>query len=346
MDTRASLRAWLLLPLIAGGALSAPAQKDNLTAVFLKDNNVYTIGASGEPKQLTSDGIRKGVPLWSGDGTKIAFLREIDEKVALDNLIVIDSQTGKQLADIRICPVLPNVGYAVNRIDGIEWLTNNTIAATGSLNPSTAQTFVFDIRTGQGVMDYIDDDAGAVFSPDGEHAACLRGSQHFLPDADRRPELWIDGRRAFPGQGAHAVLLSKPAWSEDSTSVAFVAENYRSKRRSLVVCGLKSACDSVPLSTEHPDPDDRFEVEWRQGRVYLTFPEEQLPGQPEAKTWSWKRGEARPVPSTLPKSSRDIADHLTAGLQDRVIALDGKDADFWCSNCALAKLNLLPYRKR
>jgi Tol biopolymer transport system component len=54
------------------------------------------IRADGKPQLLTNDGIPKGNPLWSENGTKITFERQSDETVALDNLIVMDpvSTTG------------------------------------------------------------------------------------------------------------------------------------------------------------------------------------------------------------------------------------------------------------
>src|SRR5271170_2298749 len=77
----------------------------DLKAVYYKDGDLFTIGVDGEPRQLTHDGIPKYDLLWSKDGTKIAFRRKIDHAVAIDNLVVIDSETGQTLSDILIGPV-------------------------------------------------------------------------------------------------------------------------------------------------------------------------------------------------------------------------------------------------
>ena len=178
----------LLLTLAANVGHSF-AQGAGIKAVYYKDGDLFTIGVDGEPRQLTHDGIPKDAQVWSKDGTKIAFLRKIDHAVAIDNLVVIDSETGRTLSDILIGPVSSGEGYVFDYIEQIQWLTADTIAAAGSVNPLTDDTLVFDARTGKELADYIDDDGGAVFSPDGEHAAAETGAPHWTPDSERAPEL-------------------------------------------------------------------------------------------------------------------------------------------------------------
>jgi hypothetical protein len=109
--------------------------------------------------------------------SRLAFLRDIDEKVAIGNVIVIDPETGKTLADVRICPTVPDEMYDVTYIDVIEWLTEDKISASGSINPSTDQAFVYDIKTGKELMDYPDDagGGGGLFS---ERRALLHSEWH------------------------------------------------------------------------------------------------------------------------------------------------------------------------
>lgn len=190
------------------GLYGALAQDAGVKAAYVKDNEIFTLASNGKPQQLTFDSNPKYYPLWSKDGTKLAFLREVDPGIALGNLIIIDPQTGDVLSNILVCPRTPGVVYAVHSIDGIEWLTNDKIAATGLVNPSTRQTFVYSLQTGKELVDYPDDGGGAAFSPDGEHAASLDGMQHWLPASEQEPELDIDNRRVYPAQGAHVYILS------------------------------------------------------------------------------------------------------------------------------------------
>jgi hypothetical protein len=332
------------------------AQTAAIKAVYRKGNNLFTIGADGQPKPLTDDSLSKGNPLWSKDGTKVAFQREIDKAIALDNLIVVDVETGKTLADIRICTVSPEVGCDVRYIEGIEWLTEEKIAAKGSINPSTVHTFVYDLKTGKEIADYLDDDGRTVFSPDGEHAADQTGKPHFTPESGAEPELDIDYLRVYPAKGIHVRLLSKPAWSEDSAKVAVVAEDYQSKQRSIVVCGLKGDCQSTALSTVKPDPDDRFRIQWKDGRVYVTFPEVLLAwehGTVHETTWSLQPGDAnavasapqpdmKPNPYDTPLSFQNKIQKLggdaSLNLLKQIQKLGGVEPDLWCQDCALAKL--------
>jgi hypothetical protein len=331
----------LLMALAVSGEFAA-AQSAAVKAVFRKGNDLFTMGADGRAQQLTKDGISKGYALWSKDGTKIAFLRRIDQTIALDNLIVVGAKSGQVLADIRICPVSPTEAYSVSDIRGIEWLTEDKIAAVGSVNPSTAQTFVYDIRTGRELADYTDDEGGAVFSPDGEHAASLNGSPHWTPDSETEPELAIDHRRVYPARGLHVSFLSAPAWSEASLLLAIVAENYQSKRRSVVVCGVGGDCKSAALPVGNAKPEDDFEVRWIGDRVVAAAPEE---------SWSWLPGSAGVVPTEkapsakpdmadvklpLPTTVKDSEDDAVFNLLKEIHKLGGVEPEIWCSNCSIA----------
>ncbi len=342
-----------LVLVIAVGTGYAFAQSSAVKAVYRKGNDLFTIGADGKPRQLTYDDIPKGNPLWSKDGTKIAFEREIDRGIAFDNLIAIDPESGKTFANLLICPTSPEEGYAIRFIEGIEWLTEDKIAAKGSIDPSSVQTFVYDINTGTELMDYVDNDGGAVFSPDGEHAATQNGSPHWTPEPDREPELDIDNQRVYPASGVHVRLVSKPTWSEDSGKVAVVVEDYESRQRSVVVCGLKGICQFTVLpTTAKPDPDDRFIIQWNGGRVFATFPASILAWAhktvPET-AWSLQPGDANAVVSSPQPSAYDsqlsyqnqiqkLGGDAAVNLLKQIQKLGGTEPDLWCQNCGLAKL--------
>ncbi len=338
------------------------SQSAGIKVVYRKGNNIFTIDADGQPRQLTDDSLSKGWPLWSKDGRKIAFVREIDKSVALEGLIVIDPETGKTLSDIRICPVSTDDEiYDIRYIQGIEWQTDDKIAAVGNVNPSTTQTFVYELRTGKELMDYPDDDGGAVFSPNGEHAATEDGMQHWLSDAEREPELDIDNQRIYPAKSVHVSLLSKPAWSENSEKVAIVAEDYLSNQMRVVVCRLKGDCLSTKLPASIPTSGDdsqdvRFRVQWKDGRVFATYPEVVLPqdqGTVQESTWSLHPGDAQAISAATPPDLMPNVYDTPLSFQNKILQLGGDKAlnllkqvqklggvepDFWCRDCGLAKL--------
>jgi hypothetical protein len=337
------------------------AQRDEIKVVYRKGNNIFTIDADGQPKQLTDDSLSKGWAVWSKDGRKIAFVREINKAIALDNLIVIDPETGKTLADIRICPVNPGEVYVVNYIQGIEWLTENKIAAVGNVNPSTGQIFVYDLRTGTELMNYVDNDGGAIFSPNGEHAATEDGMQHWLSDADREPELDIDNQRIYPAKSVHVSLLSEPAWSENGEKVAIVAEDYLSNQIRVVVCRHKGGCLSTGLPAGTPTSGDnsqdvRFRIQWKDDRIYVTYPEVVLPqdqGTVQESTWSLHPGDAAVVasftppdlipnvydtPLTFENKIQKLGGDGALKLLKKVQKLGGIEPNFWCRDCGLARL--------
>jgi hypothetical protein len=307
----------------------ASAQTSGLKTLYLKDGDIFVFDADGQPRQLTFDGVPKDFPLWSKDGRRIAFLRKIDKRVAQGNLVVVDQESGKKIGDFLICPTIPGVGYATRFIEGVEWLTEDRIAAAGSINPSNEETFVFDANTGTEVMDYPDDAGGAVFSPNGEHAASLTGKPHFASDLGSEPELNIDNHRIYPRKGIHVTFLSNPVWSEDSRSVAVVVEDYQSKEKNIVFCGLEDGCNSAILPPSTSNLDFRYQIQWSGELAYVTSPQ---------GTWSSQR-EGKSASASLPLPTlKEVASRMTIGLRKQVQELGGTQPDFWCSTCALAKL--------
>jgi hypothetical protein len=165
-----------------------------------------------------------------------------------------------------------------------------------------------------------------------------------LQESDREPELDIDNQRIYPAKGAHVSLLSNPAWSTDSAQVAVVAADYQSKQRSVVVCGLTGDCQSTALPAGNTDGVDTFEIQWNVGRVFAASSE---------GTWSLQRGDAKAVTSaTLPDLSFKLSDtpldrqnkiqalggDTALNLLNQIQKLGGIEPDFWCKDCALAKL--------
>lgn len=333
---------------------NALAQTPQTKAVFRIGNDIYTMAEDGELRQLTFDGKPKGWPIWSKGGSKIAYSPDVDPSIALGDIAIIDGESGRQLQEIHVCPTDPKVGYSVERIDGIEWLTDDRIAAVGSVNPSTAETFVYDIKTGSQVDDYIDDAGGAVFSPDGKHVATLSGSPHWTPEDSKEPELDIDDQRVYPAKGVHMELVSGPTWSDDGSRIAAVFRNYQTNEISLVVCGLHGQCIGSALPSGTQNTVDDYLIQWSGSRVYVTSDRlSALIGASTVKSWSFQQDEARAMPDKAPRYLQPTALdspqirlaklHQVGGdeavtIFNNIQKLGGSEADFWCQNCALATM--------
>src|ERR1700676_1978863 len=91
---------FLTFAVLISGAQIAPLA---VKSVFVKDNEIFVATDGSQPRQVTRDGIGKFLPLWSKDGSKIAFNQVIDAKRGLGELVVIDER-GHQINDFLLRP--------------------------------------------------------------------------------------------------------------------------------------------------------------------------------------------------------------------------------------------------
>lgn len=335
---------WAICMTALSAAVAAGAQNADMKVVYRRNNDLFVLRPDGTDKQLTHDGVPKGNATWSKDGSKIAFLRQVDPNIALGDLVVIDPESDRTIANILICPTQAGVGYFVQEIDDIQWISASKIVVTGALNPSTIQSMVMDIRTGQDVDDVFDDDGAAVFSPDGEHVATVRGSPHFTPESEQEPELDIDGKQLFPPKGERVRFLSEPVWSPDGTQVAAVTQEMKSNAIQVADCIVPGACQPTAIHEASRAAADNFQVQWSNGRVYVSS---------QTGRWSMQRGDRIATVSTQSGPVSFNAEDTEAEFESKIEQLggetarnliqqvrerDGLEPDLWCQNCGLVQL--------
>ncbi len=137
-----------------------------------------------EPLRLTDENRRDYSPAWSPDGNQIAFLREIRDpgKPGLSEIRIISALGGKErrlgTADIRI-----EIGH--DFVSGLDWSADGKYLAFSDKESSGEQEgiFLLSIETGEKKRLSAPPSEGApfrdrkaVFSPDGQTVAFVRGA--------------------------------------------------------------------------------------------------------------------------------------------------------------------------
>jgi hypothetical protein len=303
-------------------ACSAHGSEPHPKVAFVKDNDVFVMRATGAPKQVTSDRVFKTMLAWSPDGTKLAFLEHVDRRIALENLVVI-AEDGTPLNQILVQPVDSPVKGPLRWVDTLEWIGHEKIALGGSVNPSTGEVVVFDVESGKEVDETDTDDGEPVFSLDGTHFAGYSGSPHFTPEEMREPELDVDNKRVHPAKGVRVDFLADPAWADDGTRLATVAQSEKRGQVAIVLWESDHGVSTIrlPLSVTYP----RVEIFWNSHTLFVTnagqawkvSDSKELVSVPVAKA-------VKSVPSTCPEQK----------VLEDAARLEGADeVDFWCGDC-------------
>jgi hypothetical protein len=299
--------------------------QDVTKAAFESHREIFVIDPDGGVRQLTHDSIPKDLPLWSKDGTRIAWFQKQTHSLALGQLRVVDPETGETVsqANLRDPGESPQMGNDLQFIDRLEWISSDRLVASGSVNPSTEESLVVDLKSGKEIISYYDDNGGAVFSPDGNHVAYVSGAPHFVPPDAKRPEVNIDKERVFPVDGVQIRMLSNIVWSSDSEHVAFVAQQTVNQTVSIVTCGLGSGCVQAQLTQTSPP----YSIRWVGDSVMVAT---------EQSSWAVVAG------SNQVKAG--AADHSSVPSQSRAVDAvtrkakqgGGRSVDVWCRECELA----------
>jgi hypothetical protein len=133
--------------------LGASAFQTTPTA-FIRNSEVYArpAGAS-EAIQLTNDGLAKRLLVQSKSGERIAFVR--DSPVELADIVVIRPD-GSGTREIHFRPLGGNI-LGMRFVEGLDWISEQRLIVSGSLNPSTCEYAVIDVETGASAGGYLTD---------------------------------------------------------------------------------------------------------------------------------------------------------------------------------------------
>lgn len=315
--------------LVYGAAGSAATAQNMMTTMVYNNEIVISTGAGGFVI-LTHDQIPKYLPVWSKDGSMIAFIEKTGPDQALAGLVVID-RNGKKIAEILVQPA---GGHEVEMrtVETVQWLTARRVAVIGSLDPSTSKFVIYDLISKRKVDESVFNGLYPSFSPDGLHAAYEDGSPHFTPEDERRPTLNIDYKRVFPTSGRRVEFELDPRWSPDSRTLAVIASDYGTKERKVVSWRADAGVKEVPFPTDLGTTKHLF---WKDQVLYV---DSALGGSASsAQTWGIAGGRGRPTPAHA-TDPRIAAAALQAQLREQIERAQGSDPNFWCQDCPLSAL--------
>lgn len=302
-------------------------------AVFVKNGEIVLSAEDAGQVQLTHNGIPKSKPVWSKDGSMIAFMENTDKKVALDRLVVI-SRSGEPLYSFPIHPVSRKDNWiesGMRFVERVEWLNNSKIAVSGSINPSTIETIIFDLFTRNISRDYFLSDGYPTYSPDGHHVAYIGLVAHFTPRSEREPELYVDnGQRIFPPVGTKVDFISEPAWSADSQTLAIAAMNLDTSMSNIVIWHSANAQPLlVPLPIkEEKDHYIKKKLLWN-GDALTVISDQQA--------WSYAQGRFSEISLSQAMSRKQDALNIKK-TQEASLGVGAGQSDFWCQSCPLSLL--------
>jgi hypothetical protein len=191
--------------------------------VFLRENEVVSVNADGsEQKSLTHDGIPKERPVWSPDGTKIAYVTAPSAEnvfhppkaLALINVIAAD---GKPIKTIPLPAEMPD-GTPIEGMRFVEnngWYSDSAVFVSGSENPHYAEYRIFDVASAKVVNVY----AGYGFT-----SCASQGEVAYVADPDEanpeRLHVQVNGKDLIEVSADKEPRYFQ--WSSDCDRLAYI----------------------------------------------------------------------------------------------------------------------------
>jgi len=217
---RRALSTVVVLAAVAGLGAPTPAAAAvvNGTIVFVADHNqifqIATVGPNGGNRTwLTTDPVAKFDPVWSPDGTTIAF----DRAGRRESLRTMAADGSNVQVVLRLSS-LPGFLF----IQGLSWSPDGTQIAFSAVRTSTGDAKLFRVGVDGSNLDRLsgrdDDDVNPSWAPDGSSIAV----ESYPGRTGVRGDLVL----VDPSTEARTPLVTKgwtgdPDWAPDSSAIAF-----------------------------------------------------------------------------------------------------------------------------
>ncbi|MCM8580719.1 hypothetical protein [Accumulibacter sp.] len=302
---------------------------------------------------LSAANSKARLPVWSRDGSRIAYVDEASPGSALAWLVVID-QHGQVLSRLPIKSVdNGEVRSGMRFVEALEWVAADRLVVSGSINPSSTEYLVFDLLSGTVVGGYIDDAHGAAFSPDGQHVLTVNGAPHFTAPRSRAPALMLDEQPVVSDLDPDLTSAGKPSWSTDSRSFAMAARDAAGRMRMVLGKAASKTVRWDDLPFPVVETDRAPTVFWVGNELYIqrivtaprTAPSgKSQKGGPGARNEAVEnfvlavgtRGAAwkRVTEPVVAPAKAAAALRASAAATQRAASAQ-QDLDVWCSGCEL-----------
>lgn len=343
---------FLAVTFIAYALLHAQAYANEIRGVAISGSKIaISAGVAGPFVTVADDGTEKELPVWSKDGTRIAYIEKNGDAEKLSKLVVIDPQ-GQVMSSAKIKPVAPGeIRSGMRYVESVEWISNSKIVVAGGVNPTTTEYNIVDMSSGKTVNEFFDDGSGASFSPNGQHFAYVTGAPHFTPASYRLPTFKVDGKSVSIATQSLLEFMDVPIWSSDSNFVAVLVK-YATNQSYGIAIAQSSATTATLAKLPFADSAPAS-VYWAGRHLYVSrkvpdpHPTKNVMGQRQFLTQTYKLQEDASEPWSLLKSEKIPEDsvikakELRSKMKASANIPRGSQYDFWCKTC---ELSVLPRR--
>ncbi len=202
-----------------GAAIPLPA---DARAVYIdagphndRPSDLMVLDQSGKKTKLTSDSMIRYSPVFSPDGSKIAFgvtMQPVNGELDADARIVVVNLQGKVMNDLLVNKGYPLVRSGSGTADSIRWAGNNKLILEMPFNPDESIATIIDLRTNDS-QSWVDGASSISPAIDGEHWALINGVQHFH-SVQQSEAVMVDGCFVDDLMDKRPFMVVSPlAWS-------------------------------------------------------------------------------------------------------------------------------------